>query len=243
LEAEVPVDGRAALTNQDRKFWSPGQEVLSWLTGIIPIDAKVLDIGPGTAPFSRADMFVDWTKPDTIPDHKFRACDIHRDRLPFDDKTFDFVYCRHVLEDLYNPFLIVAEMSRVAKAVYIETPSPLAEVCRGIDGDSPPWRGYHHHRFLIWNRGGILFFLTKYPIIEYLDFADATTAIVGRLRDNPGNWNSHFLWRDQIEVRYLQHEADYFIVKNYAATVTTAIKEGLESAEEFTKTMATRRSL
>ena len=239
----MPVDGRAALTNQDRKFWSPGQEVLSWLTGIIPIDAKVLDIGPGTAPFSRADMFVDWTKPDTIPDHKFRACDIHRDRLPFDDKTFDFVYCRHVLEDLYNPFLIVAEMSRVAKAGYIETPSPLAEVCRGIDGDSPPWRGYHHHRFLIWNRGGILFFLTKYPIIEYLDFADETTAIVGRLRDNPGNWNSHFLWRDQIEVRYLQHEADYLIVKNYAATVTTAIKEGLESAEEFTKTMATRRSL
>jgi hypothetical protein len=235
--------GHAALTNQDRKFWLPREEVVVWLTSIIPVDAKVLDIGPGTAPFRRADMFVDWTKPSDIPDHKFQACDIHRNRLPFDDKTFDFVYCRHVLEDLYNPFLIVAEMSRVAKAGYIETPSPLAEICRGIDGNSPPWRGYHHHRFLIWNRDGILFFLTKYPIIEYLDFADEATAIVGRLRDNPRYWNSHFLWRDQIEVRYLQHEADYAIAKDYTAVVSAAIKEGLEGAEEFTKTMVTVRSL
>ena len=166
----MSFDGRAAPTNQDRKFWLPREEVVVWLTSIIPVDAKVLDIGSGTAPFRRADMFVDWTKPSDIPDHKFQACDIHRNRLPFDDKTFDFVYCRHVLEDLYNPFLIVAEMSRVAKAGYIETPSPLAEVCRGIDGNSPPWRGYHHHRFLIWKRDGILFFLTKYPIHRIFRF-------------------------------------------------------------------------
>ncbi len=66
---------------------------------------------------------------------------------------------------------------------------------------------------------------------------------MGRLRDNSRYWNSHFLWRDQIEVRYLQHEADYAIAKDYAAVVSAAIKEGLEGAEEFTKTMVTVRSL
>jgi len=76
-----------------------------------------------------------------------------------------------------------------------------------------------------------------------LDFEDEATAIVGRLRDNPRHWNSHFLWRDQIEVRYLQHEADYLIIKDYAALVSTAIKEGLEAAEDFTKKMATVGSL
>jgi hypothetical protein len=65
-----------------------------------------------------------------------------------------------------------------------------------------------------------LFLLTKYPIIEYLDFEGEATAIVGRLRDNPRYWNSPFLWRDQIEVRYLQHEADYLIIKDYAARST-----------------------
>jgi hypothetical protein len=44
----------------------------------------------------------------------------------------------HMLEDMYNPFPICAEMSRVAKAGYVETPSPVAELCRGVDGDKPP---------------------------------------------------------------------------------------------------------
>jgi len=235
----VSFNRSASLTDQDRKFWPPRKEVLDWLVGILPGDARVLDIGPGTAPFKRADMFVDWTKPESIPDYKFRALDIHNDRLPFDVKTFDFVYCRHVLEDLYNPFLIVSEMSRVAKAGYVETPSPLAEVCRGIDGNSPPWRGYQHHRFLIWNREGTLYFLTKYPIIEYSSFEDEATLIVDRLRDSPRYWNTHLLWRDRIDVRYLQHEVDYWINRNYAAVVTTAMKEGVKSSDEFTNSIAT----
>jgi hypothetical protein len=44
---ELTFNGRAALTNQDQKFWFPRQDVLDWLIGIIPADAKVLDIGPG----------------------------------------------------------------------------------------------------------------------------------------------------------------------------------------------------
>jgi ubiquinone/menaquinone biosynthesis C-methylase UbiE len=48
--------------------------------------------------------------------------------LPYEDKEFDFVYCRHVLEDLIYPFRVIKEMQRVAKAGYIETPSPMAEL-------------------------------------------------------------------------------------------------------------------
>jgi hypothetical protein len=232
----------ASLTNQDKKFWEPSQNILDWLTSTIPANAKVLDVGPGTNPFERADMFVDWAKPGDVPDHKFRGVDIHRQRLPFEDKTFDFVYCRHVLEDLYNPFLICSEMSRVAKAGYIETPSPLSEVCRGIDGNSPPWRGYLHHRFLVWNRRGVLCFLTKYPLIEYLTFENEG-AIPAHLRAGPRYWNTHLLWRDRIEVRYLQHEVDYRITENYAAMVLAAMSDCLEAADAFSETMATQRSL
>lgn len=236
------VENRVALTNDDRKFWRPRPEVLNWLEATIPSHAKVLDIGPGTAPFHRADMFVDWTKPSDVPENKFCAVDIHREQLPFEDKTFDFVYCRHVLEDLYDPFRICSEMWRVARAGYIETPSPLAEVCRGIDGGAPPWRGYHHHRYLIWSYCGVLHFLTKYPIIEFVGF-DNEAAIPGRLRDNARYWNTHFLWQDKFEVRYFQHEVDYRITENYAAMVTKAIDEHLEATDEFSKLIATAQSI
>src|ERR1700733_6220826 len=115
-----------------------------------------------------------WTggSPTIFPRASFGGLILYRDPLPFGDKAFDFAYCRHVLEDLYNPFLLCTEMARVAMAGYIQTPSPLAEVCRGVDGNSPSWRGYQHHRFLIWDRNGILCFLSKYPIIEYVQFAN-----------------------------------------------------------------------
>jgi methyltransferase family protein len=165
LDGERGPPAMTTLTNQDQKFWHPRPDVHEWLMRRIPDSAKVLDIGPGTAPFRRANMFVDWRKPNDLPESKFRRIDLNRDPLPFGDKAFDFAYCRHVLEDLYNPFLLCTEMARVAMAGYIQTPSPLAEVCRGVDGNSPSWRGYQHHRFLIWNRNGILCFLSKYPII------------------------------------------------------------------------------
>jgi hypothetical protein len=238
----IAMTNSASLTNQDPKFWEPRKDVLDWLTAVIPADARVLDVGPGTNPFERADMFVDWAKPGDVPDHKFRGVDIHRQRLPFEDKTFDFVYCRHVLEDLYNPFLICSEMSRVAKAGYIETPSPLSEVCRGIDGKSLPWRGYHHHRFLVWNRRGVLHFLTKYPIIEYLTFENEA-AIVDRLRGGPRYWDTQFLWRDRIDACYLQHEVDFRITENYAEMVLMAMSDCLEAADAFSAQMENTRSL
>ena len=49
-------------------------------------------------------------------------CD--RKPWPFPDKYFDFATCSHVLEDIRDPVWVVSELSRVAKAGYIECPSP-----------------------------------------------------------------------------------------------------------------------
>jgi hypothetical protein len=65
------------------------------------------------------------------------------------------------MEDMGNPFLLIKEMERVAKAGYIETPSPIAEMGRGVDGSSPPFRGYHHHRFVVWVHEGELRFVVQ----------------------------------------------------------------------------------
>jgi hypothetical protein len=221
----------AALTNNDQKFWQPRTDIQDWLTRTIPADASVLDVGPGTAPFPRADLSVDWRKPDAVAESKFRQVDIQKDRLPFEDKSFDFVYCRHVLEDLHDPFSVCAEMSRVGKAGYIETPSPLAEVCSGIDGNSPPWRGYHHHRFVIWTSDDTLCFLSKYPVIEYARIDE--DAVAASLREGPRLWNTHFVWRDRINFRFFQHEVDYWITQGYSQMLGRAIQECRASSATF----------
>ena len=46
-------------------------------------------------------------------------------------------------------------------------------------------RGYHHHRYLIWNDNGVLTFLPKYPIIEYCVFGELDGQIVNLLNQGP----------------------------------------------------------
>lgn len=62
-------------------------------------------------------------KPEVI----FDLNDIHKGRkLPFDDDTFDYVLCAHVLEDFIEPMPIIEELIRVCKSkgeIEIRTPS------------------------------------------------------------------------------------------------------------------------
>jgi hypothetical protein len=96
--------------------------------GISP-DDRVLDIGSGGNPFPYAtvlvERFLDTTKHRsgrlTRDDRPLVLANIHN--LPFRDKSFDFVYCCHVLEHTANPIKACAEIMRVGKRGYIETPT------------------------------------------------------------------------------------------------------------------------
>lgn len=220
-----------ALTQADKKHWAPADALVQWLANRLPADAKVLEIGPGFIPFPRATMFVDYKDLPGIPADKKISIDLATEALPFADKSFDFVYCRHVLEDMYNPFLLLREMERVAKAGYIETPSPIAEMGRGVDGASPPFRGYHHHRFVIWVHEGELRFVSKYPIIEYFRFPEEE--IISRLREGPQTWNTHYLWEDKINYRHLQNGPDFEVTRDYASMLKNAMDSSKISSGLF----------
>ncbi len=209
------------LGESDTKYWSPLPAVLDWVSSRVPRGGKVLEIGPGYIPFPLADTFVGWLG----SGDNFVQCDIQQDTLPFADNEFDFVYCRHVLEDIYNPFLVCREMSRVAKAGYLETPSPIAEMCRGIDAGSGQWRGYHHHRYFVWSTGGILHFLTKYPYVEYIGDAEFEAKITELLRNHNLYWNSYHFWEGEISTKFHQHETDYVISVDYGDLIIKAIEQ------------------
>lgn len=219
------------LTQTDKKHWAPVDTLVNWLAARLPADAKVLEIGPGFVPFPRATMFVDYKDLPNIPADKKISIDLAREPLPFEDRSFDFVYCRHVVEDMYNPFLLLREMERVAKAGYIETPSPIAELGRGVDGGSPPFRGYHHHHYVVWVHEGQLRFVSKYPIVEYFRFSEE--GVVRWLREGPQTWNTHYLWEDKINFQHQQNGPDYLVTRDYASILKNAMDQSKISSEQF----------
>lgn len=220
-----------SLTNADPKYWAPVPQVLSYVSSQIEQGASVLEVGPGHAPFDRATASVDF-QGETGAEPRYR-CDLSSEPLPFPDKSFDFIYCRHVLEDMHNPFLLIQEMSRVGKAGYIETPSPIAELCRGIDGGSPPYRGYHHHRFILWVQDGELRLVSKYPLIELLRSDKLDEATGAMLRGGARYWNTQFLWSGAIPYRHLQNSLDFLLPNDYGPLLSEACKAARRSCDEF----------
>lgn len=106
----------------------------------IGLSDRVLDIGGGHNPFSRADVIIDAEFEGTAHRdgqtirqdlrHKFIKADVCG-RLPFEDKSFDFVFCSHVLEHVPDPEAACNEIMRVGKRGYIETPRKWMEFFAG----------------------------------------------------------------------------------------------------------------
>lgn len=111
-------------------------ELLAFLFKITP-DEKVLDIGGGDNPFSRADVV---TEPflhksahrsgrDILPGIRYVKC--FAEKLPFADKSFDFAISRQVFEHVQSPGAACREIMRVAKRGFIETPRKKYELLFG----------------------------------------------------------------------------------------------------------------
>lgn len=124
----------------------------------------VLDVGGGSKPFSRADYVLDfqawdyqreqgdmwfrdlWPKPHFSKGTWIQWDLCSREPWPFKDKQFDFVFCRHTVEDIRDPVWVCQEMVRVAKSGYLETPSRIVESIPGIERSR--YCGYSHHHWL-----------------------------------------------------------------------------------------------
>jgi len=152
---------------------------------IRPAD-RILDVGGSMRQHGviKVDTLVDTLRPERTPYVKsplragrFVKVDITQDGLPFGSKEFDVCLCTHTLEDLYNPFLILKEMGRVAKRGYIATPS------RGKDMEfsrlnltewNTGWRrqpGLAHHYWFFENRKGRMYIVPKnYPLLYTSEF-------------------------------------------------------------------------
>jgi SAM-dependent methyltransferase len=131
---------------------------------------RVLDVGGGVGALARADYVTDILPyderrpaygggPRRYSKDTWVTCDVCSGRWPFDANEFDFVVCSHVLEDVRDPLQVCAEMIRVGKRGYLETPSRLAESTRGVS--RPYMAGHSHHRWLVEIEAGRVVFTMK----------------------------------------------------------------------------------
>ena len=211
-----------------QKHHDPLPETFTILKEFLKDKTKILEVGPGKI----------LKFPLATHSCGSETCDFSVDPLPYKDKEFDFIYCRHVVEDLYNPFLLMQEMNRIGKAGYIETPSPVVEMTRGIDGrETPvpsPWRGYHHHRYFVWNHEGVLNFLTKYPVVEHAQTNEGEMEKI--LKANTFSWQTYYLWTDKIKYKHFQHHLEASITKGkYFMLIEKAIQQSNTNSYNFFK--------
>jgi SAM-dependent methyltransferase len=148
-----------------RGYWvSDTLREVRWLARELPIGPTdvVLDVGSGSGPNLRSNVLCDKFPWDATERHG-RAIALDRpfvvgdaERLPFGDRSFDFVICSHVLEHLEHPERAIAELQRVAPRGYIETPSAAWEQVAGLP----------FHRWMVSKRDGTLVFSAKRGPVE-----------------------------------------------------------------------------
>ena len=114
----------------------------------VPVDndAVVLDVGSGDKPSWRADVLLDryvgaehaGQRSGTDAARVTRPLfDAPADDMPFADGAFDYAICSHVLEHVPDPAAVIGELTRVARAGYIEVPE--ASSAKIIDFPSHLW--------------------------------------------------------------------------------------------------------
>jgi SAM-dependent methyltransferase len=199
-----------------------------------------LEIGPGNVPFPLATHFIGSNENVS----NYTEIDIDCQPIPFNTDSFDFIYCRHVLEDIQNPDFALKEMGRVSKyGGYIETPSPLIEVTKDVDGTSFTrlYCGYIHHRYIVWSNmeKNEIYFLPKYSCI--LDNVNSGNKKLFHLINNyPVYWNNYFIFTTPPKIIMYKNGVNFNVggltmVDEYLTLVNRAVIESIQNTDYFIK--------
>jgi SAM-dependent methyltransferase len=132
------------------------------------LSRRVLEIGPGHNPFVGVTHLLERDLTDgherggnaLIVPAQAKLILGEATVLPFSTASFDFVYASHVLEHVEDPAEACRELMRVAKAGYIETPSPFLEQGLAFRDETSPDHWFHRW-FVFAPSSGLLVFEPK----------------------------------------------------------------------------------
>jgi uncharacterized protein YbaR (Trm112 family) len=173
-------------------------------------DALVLEVGAGGNPYPRANVLLDGfessierIETELITDRPLviGLCE----QLPFKDKSFDFIIASHVLEHTDRPEAFLAELMRVGKGGYIETPDAFFERINP----------YMYHRLEVTERGSKLMIRKKPRWNPDAGLVGMYAAKLARDRHfatflsiRPDAFYTRYYWSDQIDYDIANPEED-----------------------------------
>ena len=167
----------------------------------VPGNALVLEVGSGGNPYPRANVLLD-AYAETRERH-WAPLTADRptvlgfvEKLPFKDKSFDFVIASHVLEHSAQPEKFLSELQRVARAGYIETPDAFMERINP----------YRDHRLEVTVRDGRLLIHKKAAwrvddhLVERYEAAAKRPITRETIPSHPFDFHVRYYWAGSIAV-------------------------------------------
>jgi hypothetical protein len=229
-----------------RFYWWPNPRIINSLCKHLDMNNirdNIIDVGCGAIPFPKATHLLDFNN-NKMPNKVVFKLDLDFERFPYDDKFFNYAHCRHTLEDIQNPQWAFNEITRVCRSGYIETPSPLIELSRGVDtGEyANKYRGYIHHRYIVWSElsTNTLHFLPKFPIIEYCINDEALKRYTHIANNYPVYWNNYYIWDETRPPNIVVHRNDIdFNIRNiYYRLLNDALLNSIQYTNFFIETLS-----
>lgn len=224
-----------------QRFWFRNETLHARLNQLNPDkNGRVLDVGGGSVkPFEISTDVIDITDQE-LNRRQYHTVDIDYDRFPFDDNTFEVGYSRHTLEDIQNPKHAFEEIIRVSKRGYIETPSPLVECLQCVNHKDATYRGYIHHRYLVFSdpTDNTLHFIPKFPVIEYLVFQPEFLHKITYIANHyPIYWNNYYFFdksQPQMQPKCIVYRHGISMnITNYGELIFNAITKNMEYTRRF----------
>ena len=235
-----------------KHHWFVNKTIKQFLENHVKQYSTIYDVGPGDHPFKPATHYIEKFTEEWVnqKDMKVIIKDIDTDKFDESYKSVDFIHARHILEDIQNPDFAMNEFERIGKNGYIETPSPLAEITRGIDAEGTTGNNYHrgylHHRYIVWVEAetNTLCFIPKYSIIETIDLdKELQLKVINLLNEYPVYWNTYYMWdeKNPPKVRFYKLVSSTF--KEYPRMLTEAIHNSIASTNKFIQKMVSVKSV
>ncbi|MEI6334902.1 MAG: class I SAM-dependent methyltransferase [Methylococcaceae bacterium] len=177
----------------------------------IPVEDRdlVLEVGSGGNPYPRSNVLLDAYEETR---ERFWVPLIHDrptvlsfgENLPFKDKAFDYVIAAHVLEHTPDPEKFLAELQRVARAGYIETPDAFMERINP----------YKDHRLEVTIRNGGLV-IRKKPawiydndLVELYEQRAKVIITAETIPQHAAEFHMRYFWQDKIKFSIVNPEVD-----------------------------------
>lgn len=182
------------------------------ILSINPTD-KVLEIGPGSTPYFRSDVFLEKeyeTEKELIAQSGHvgllktdkRVITYSGNIFPFADKEFDYVICSHVLEHVENADVFLKEVQRVARKGYLEFPTVYYDYIYN----------FPEHRLFLFYKDKTIFWMTKehsgimlYAPVQKFFYRTAELGYFDLINDCKKYFFQGFEWFDTIRSKQVDN--------------------------------------